>query len=292
VTLASIADLNGPPEVVAARIEQAKELSAMYDDFILLDKEEGHYRAPGIHASELYPCLRKPVYCLTDVPKNANVSKFWKQRFKVGSAIHSMVQADFHRMAKRSKKGDAMRVAQDLADKMDCFLEFEDEVKVSPQHQALAAHYQLYSSADGVFTFRQKSDGVVVLRVGLEIKTESPGEYEKLTEPKPGHVIQAHIYMACLDLPLMWFFYMNKGNQNNTDSKSPYLITWKPDVWLKLEDRLKTVLDFAARGELPEKTETIMCEFCPWSYTCQPKAMMRGFSNKPNRRETVRKSGA
>ena len=291
MALASIADLNGPPEEVAARIEQAKELSALYDDFIVLDQEDGH-RAPGIHASELYPCLRKSVYCVLDVEKHANVSKFWKQRFKVGKVLHLMMQDDFHRMAKRSTTDQAMRCASAMAEKMDCYIEFEDEAPVSPAHQPLAAHYKLYSSCDGVFTFKKKDTHEVVLRVGLEIKTESADEYAKIKAPKPTHVRQAHIYMACLDLPLMWFFYMNKSNQNNTNSQAPYLTVWQPAIWAEMEDRIKTALNFAARGELPERTETVICEFCPWSWTCQPDTLTKALQKPTNtRKETIRRPG-
>jgi hypothetical protein len=290
--LASIADLNGPAEEVAKYITQARKLSAMYDDFILLDQEERR-RPPGIHASELYPCLRKPVYCLTDVEKKLSVSKFWKQRFKVGTAIHAMLQDDFHRMAKRSQRMEAMRIASSMAEEMDCYFEFEDEVPVSPEHQEIAKYYKLYSHADGIFVFKKKDTHKIVLRVGLEIKTEAPDGYEKLKEPKFEHVRQAHVYMGTLDLPLMWFFYMNKGNQNNTPSIAPYLMVWQPKVWDELIERFKTIHGFAERGELPERTETIVCEFCPWSYTCQPNNMMRSFQQKPaTRRESVRKPGA
>ena len=287
--LASIADLNGPPEEVARCIGMAKELSALYDDFIILDQDDGSHRAPGIHASELYPCLRKPVYCVLDTEKKPQVSKFWKQRFKMGHAIHKMVQDDFHKMAKRSKQGEAMRVAHDLAERMDCFFEFEDEAKVSPAHQPLAAHYKLYSSADGIFTFRRKSTGVVVLRVGLEIKSEAPDGYAKLNAPKPEHVRQTHIYMACLDLPLMWFFYMNKGNQNNTDSNAPFLVTWQPKVWAELEDRMKIVLEFADRKELPERNPTMVCEFCPWSWTCKPPNLSQPYRKPAPVRDPLNK---
>lgn len=289
--LASIADLNRPLEEILPFIEQAKELSLMYDDFIVLE-QDGHDRVPGIHASELYPCLRKPVYSLMGTPRKPNVSKFWKQRFKMGTAIHQFLQADFHQMARRSQTGKAMRVAAELAEKMDCYVTFEDELKIAPELQPIAAHYQLQSHADGVFTFKKKDTYEVVLRVGLEIKSESPGEYEKLKEPKHEHVRQGHIYMACLDLPLMWFLYMNKGNQNNTNSTAPYLVTWQPRVWAELEDRFQTVHGFAARQELPDRTETIMCEFCPWAYTCQPSNMMRAFQKPSTRRDTVRKPGA
>jgi CRISPR/Cas system-associated exonuclease Cas4 (RecB family) len=288
--LASIADLNRPLEEIAPFIDQAKELSSIYDDFVVLE-QDGQDRLPGIHASELYPCLRKPVYSLMGTPRRPNVSKFWKQRFKMGTAIHQMLQADFHAVAKRSKKGLAMRVAQAQAEKMDCYVEFEDELKVAPELQAIAKYYQLQSHADGVFTFKRKTDDTVVLRVGLEIKSEAPDGYSKLTEPKSEHVRQGHIYMACLDLPLMWFLYMNKGNQNNTPSTAPWLVTWQPRVWAELEDRFKVIHEYAAKGSLPERTETIMCEFCPWAYDCQPQNMMKNFQKPSNRRETIRGPG-
>lgn len=288
MALARIADLNGPPAEVAAHIEQAKQLSALYDDYIAL-VQDGHDRAPGIHASELYPCMRQAYYSVTGVARKPNVSKFWKQRFKMGTHIHLMVQEDFHALAKRSQKGEAMRVASAMAEEMDCSIEFEDELTISPKHQQLAAHYKIYSHCDGVFTFRNKTTGEVTLRVGLEIKSEAPDGYEKLKEPKHEHVRQAHIYMACLDLPLMWFFYMNKGNQNNTKSEAPYLITWRPDVWAELEQRIMTVHDYVDRGETPPRNETIVCEFCAWSYTCQPSAATKSFRRPPTRRETIRK---
>lgn len=288
--LRSIADLNRPLEEIQPYIDMAKSLNDMYDDFIVLE-QDGHDRAPGIHASELYPCLRKPYYSLTGVPRKPNVSKFWKQRFKVGTAIHLMLQQDFHKLAKRSQRGEAMRVAAALALQMDCYVEFEDELEVSPEKQELARHYNLHSHCDGIFTFYKMDTGEVVLRVGLEIKSEAPDGYAKLTAPKEEHVRQAHIYMACLDLPLMWFFYMNKGNQNNTPSKSPFLITWQPKVWLEIQDRMNVIHQHAAEGVLPARTEGIWCEFCPWAYTCMPQNMMKAFQKADTRRDMIRKPG-
>jgi CRISPR/Cas system-associated exonuclease Cas4 (RecB family) len=293
--LASINDLNGPPEEVVRCIEQAKTLSAMYDEFLQLeqDKPDDGHRKPGVHASELYPCLRKPFYSLTLVEPRRRVSKFWLQRFKVGTAVHRMMQDDFHRMAKRSQKRLAMRLASHRAEELDADLHFEDEVPVGPEHQPLAAHYKLYSHADGVFTFTNRTTGQVILRIGLEIKTESPDEYAKLKEPKSDHVRQAHLYMAALDLPLMWFFYMNKGNQNNTNSHAPYLVVWQPKVWAELEGRIKIVHEHVARNELPPRNETIVCEFCPWNYTCAPSSLHMQSGQKPaTRRETIRGPGA
>jgi hypothetical protein len=285
MALASIADLNGPIAEVTKRIEQAKKLSLYYDDYVALD-QDGADRAPGIHASEIYPCLRKPVYSLTGVPRKPAVPKFWKQRFKVGKAIHLMLQEDFHKMSKRSAKNEAMRVAAAMAAEMDCYIEFQDEVPVGPEHQEIAKFWNIHSSADGVFTFRLKTTGEIVLRVGLEIKSEAMDGYDKLKEPKPEHVRQAHVYMATLDLPLMWFLYMNKNNQNNTPSSAPWLVTWQPKIWEELEVRFRVVHDFARGGTIPERTEGIWCEFCPWRYHCQPNNMVKASQRPaPVRRE-------
>lgn len=290
--LVSIADLNGPPDEVAYRTEQARQLSAMYDEFITFD--DGHYRAPGIHASELYPCLRKVIYSLLDVPRKPMVAKFWKQRFKMGSAIHSMVQADFHKMTAKSR---ALAYAAEFASTRGLFLKFEDELPCTPEHQALAAHYNIHSACDGVFTFyednpnNEQKTPSPVLRVGLEIKSEAPNGYESLRAPKPEHVRQGHIYMACLDLPLMWFFYMNKGNQNNTESSHPYLIPFQSEVWREVEERCQEALALAARKELPPRTETIVCEFCPWSYECKPDNAKWGQNNNTSRRDALRRPG-
>lgn len=267
--LVTIADLNGPPEEVQECVAIAKELSLLYD-YLANTDEDGKTRAPGIHASELYPCIRRAVYSLLAVERKPRVSKFWRQRFKVGHAIHGMVQADFHELSRRSLLENAWRQAERVAKAHDYIIEFEDEVKVAPELQALAEYYNIHSSCDGVFCFYHRTTGELKLRVGLEIKTEAPDGYEKLRAPKDEHVRQTHLYMACLDVPLMWFFYMNKGNQNNTASTSPYLIAFKTEIWLEIEGRCKEAIAFAKDNALPDRAEGIWCEFCPWSYTCQP----------------------
>ena len=277
--LVRIADLNGPPDEVVRRIEQARKLSAMYDDFIILE-QEGSDRAPGIHASELYPCLRRPVYSCTNVPRKPLVPKFWMQRFKVGTAIHDMLQSDFERMAKRSGRRRAMRLASKVADELDCYFEFEKEIEVSPELQELARYYDLHSHCDGIFTFKDKETDEVVLRVGLEIKSKAPDLYEKLREPEEDHVRQAHVYMAVLDLPLMWFFYINKGNQNNTPSSYPYLTTFQPKIWKEIEERCQLIQQLVAAGTMPDRTEGIWCEFCPWAYTCHPQNAMKAMQRR------------
>lgn len=258
--LVRIADLSGPEEVVRDFIDRASTISMLYDDSVEADQGDAHKRAPGIHASEISQCVRKVVYSIQGSEKQVRIAKAWRQRFQVGKAIHAMIQADMHAMARAS--GGKIR--------------FEDEVAIGPAHQQIAEELNIHSSADGVFSFYDDPLGPVVLRVGLEIKTESPDGYAKLTEPKEEHLDQAHVYMKCLDLPLFYFMYINKGNQNNTPSIHPFLVKFDPNRWAALERRCRKALQMARDGVVPEREEGIHCSFCPYAHTCGPRIGGKG----------------
>jgi hypothetical protein len=281
--LTGIADLDRPeaPDMIAL----AQKLSTMYDDFLDNFEEKGAVRHPGIHASEIVSCVRKSFYCLTEVEKKPVVSKEWIKRFEIGHAVHGMVQKHFRRMAARE---NAKVYVSNLANANGWHLTFEPEVEVSPALQELAQYYQIYSSCDGVFTFRQTADSPPFLRVGLEIKTESPDGFSKLTQPKPVHLEQMHIYMAALDLPIAWFFYFNKGNQNHTPSSGPWVVQFDHAIWNKLEVRMNAAIQSAISGIEPPREEGLPCEFCPWSHVCNPKYLNR---NKPKSYLSPRRTG-
>jgi hypothetical protein len=283
--LASIADLNSPdaPEM----IEIAKRLSYMYDDFLDNFPSDKHQREAGIHASEICTCVRKVFYNLTKVETKDKTSKHWRKRFEIGHAIHEMTQRHFHRMALVE---NAKRYAENLAYVNGWSLDFKDEVRVHPSLQPLAHYYKFYSSCDGIFTFRLTPDHPPFLRVGLEIKSESPKQYEDLKTPKGYHIDQAHIYMAALDLPLIWFYYFNKGNQNTTPSEAPWLVTFNPAIWQKLEARSRVALEAEKTGVEPVREEGMHCEFCPWSWKCEPAYLNRATAPR-SYGNTLRRSG-
>lgn len=285
--LASIADLNNAD--APSYIEIAKKLSSMYDDLLDNFPSDSHERAPGIHASDINSCVRRSFYCLTEVPRKDHVAKAWQKRFQVGHAVHAMVQEHMARMAAVQ---NARKQAHDLAQENGWYLTFEREVKVHPALQKLAAYYKFHSSCDGVFTFWDREGGSVILRVGLEIKTESPDSYKDLKSPKDYHVQQMHLYMAALDLPLAWFFYYNKGNQNNTSSEAPWLITFDPRIWGRLEQRAVAALTAETTNTAPEREEGVHCSFCPWSWTCEPKSLNREQTPRSfSSNNTLRRSG-
>jgi CRISPR/Cas system-associated exonuclease Cas4 (RecB family) len=262
--------LNGEKSEVETLIAQAAGISPLYERFVAEDQGDGHERAPGIHASEVSGCQRRLVYSILGEKKQEKIANVWKRRFKIGHAIHAMFQRDFHRMAGRE----------------DFRIEFEDEVKINPSVGLYnASKWDIHSSCDGVFVVKDLENNPLI-RVVLEIKSESPDGYEKLKKPKPDHIEQAHVYMACLDVPLTWFLYYNKGNQNYTGSDNPsFFIRYDPAVWARLEQRFEAAHIAAVTKKLPNREEGVLCEFCPYSWTCQPPYLARkaGF-HTPNPR--------
>jgi len=248
--------LNGDPAEVDTLVAKASGISEVYKKYFAEDPGDTKERKPGIHASEISGCLRRLVYSINGTEREEKSAPDWKRRFKVGHAIHDMFQKDFRRMAKMSK----------------ATIEFEDEVRIYPcAEQPLAAKWDIQSSTDGLFAVREEPGGPVIYRCLLEIKTESPAGYEELKGVKLDHKEQGHVYMACLNVPLIWFLYYNKGNQNFTPSTNPsFFMRFDPKVWQGLEERFEKAHILAATGELPPREEGIKCEFCAFSHECKP----------------------
>lgn len=266
--LLNIADLERPKSELAPLIEMATKLSDRYFDFLSSDSGGHQYkvsiggggaRKPGIHASEISGCFRRLVYSISSVErksdsKTADVNM--KMRFGVGHAIHAMLQNDLGRMAEASNKE----------------LEFGSEVTINPWNSTVAAEWGIESSCDGVFTFLDK-DEKPFMRVGLEIKSASDGEFEKIKEPKKDHSEQTCVYMACLNLPLMWTLYYNKSNSNITTSYPPFLSQFNKKLWEDLELRFVKAQHLKDVDKLPEREEGMPCRWCPFSWHCMPSIL-------------------
>ena len=252
--LTSITDLKND-ENKALLLRRELNLSHLFDDFLDQDEKGDDHRAPGVHASELNTCQRMVFYTLNSTKKVKRVPKDMKKRFLVGHAIHAMLQSQFHKMVE--DKGG--------------FITFEDEVKTGST--TLGTYLNIQSSCDGVFTIHERrEDGTTapIMRIGLEIKTEAPDSYASLKAPRPKHIEQAHVYMACLDLPVMWFLYWNKGNQNITPMRYPWLVSFDEAIWAKLKERAENSLIAAEDNVAPDREEGGHCSWCPYAYTCKP----------------------
>jgi len=243
------------------------ELSKFYDAWKAQDNGGYKYevnvtgsegRKPGIHASEL-SCQRRLTYSLMNTdrrpPTGPSIVNM-RRRFNVGHALHAMTQHEFKLMCAWLRGS----------------IEFTDEVGIYPELGGVAQQYIMYSSADGIFSFIH--EGFTYLRVGVEIKTESEKEYDKMVKPRDEHLEQTCMYMKSLDLPLLWFVYYNKSNSNFTPSSPPYLIQFDRTLWdKKVEPRIVGAHQFAQSGQLPDRTEAFYCRWCPFSWHCQPPSV-------------------
>lgn len=252
-------------------------LSQLYFDHISRDQDENYEyrveifgsktRAPGIHASEISKCQKLLVYSILGVERKIEsdtVDVNMLMRFRVGTAIHSMIQNDWERIA--AKSGGS--------------LGFQSEAKINPSLGGYAGRWGIHSSCDGIITFLD--NGQPYLRVGLEIKSISADGYDKLRQPEPDHKEQTTLYMATLDLPLMWVVYYNKSNSNISTSYPPFLFQFDPKLWGELESRFAGARSLAEKQTLPQGTEGFQCGWCPYSWCCKPAYLkQRNASSRP-----------
>lgn len=279
--LLTIADLQRSPQELEPLLKEAENLGRRYFKFIEQDEETFSYdvtifadseRAEGFHASELSGCFKRLVYTQTDVAKKPNPSDLnMKMRFRMGHAVHAMLQNDLTRMADRSQGT----------------LHFQSELKIDPELQPVAAQYDIHSHCDGLLTFSrwypEYQQWYAYLRVGVEIKTKSDKEYDKLKKPEEYHLEQTNVYMKCLDVPLMWTLYYNKSNSNFTQPEEPYLFKYDPQIWDKLLGRMDRAKEYAANGNTPPREEGMPCGWCPYAWHCQPSFLQKKDARKKRR---------
>jgi hypothetical protein len=227
---------------------------------ITVKHETSRERKTGVHASELHGCLRKLVYAVRGEPRQSgNRDVNMQRRFDIGTMTHELIQHEFKEMCAWLRQYGTE-------------LYFDAEVPIHPGLGGVAQGYHMYSSCDGVFTFC--TQGAPYLRVGLEIKTSSYLEFDKLTKPKEDHAWQTCMYQRALDLPYMWVLYYNKSNSNTTPSEAPWLFQFNEPLWSgTIEPRIMSAYQMASAGQLPAREEGRPCGWCAWAWTCNPNCM-------------------
>lgn len=247
------------------RLEDAQKLTSLYQNHLAKLEDNGPVREPGIHASEISKCYRQAVYTMKGEQKKEEAERdietkaYWAKVLNHGTSIHEMLQQHFAKMAASA----------------DGTLLFEAELKLHPSIQPLAKKWNIFSSCDGLFTFRNRDPKTwrkeTTLRLGLEIKSASNASFCKLREPRPEHIEQVHVYMAVLDIPVFWLLYFNKDTQAYTPSSPPWLVTYDERLWAKLEQRFASWNEHIANGTLPAAMPGMHCDFCKYQWTCKPK---------------------
>lgn len=257
VSIKTISDLDKNQAEVEKALDVVRSLSTKYNKY-LTEKEDSNHRAPGIHASEVSGCARRLAYAILGTHRTTNVRPQSQLIFDVGKQLHLMLQEDFKKFCKTPLKHYERPMT----------ITFEEEVRISPDRQPLAAEWNIQSSCDGVFTIETEE---VSTRLVLEIKTSRSTKYEKLRAPQPEHIEQAHVYMAALDIPFAWFLYMNKDTQNYTGTDAQrFVIPFDAVIWSRLERRFASVTEAAHSGVLPPKEISLDCNDCPYFFTCNP----------------------
>lgn len=247
--LLSIQDLISNPGALEL-LGTPQSLSTAYTEY--LEHPYQPPRPPGIHASEIIKCKRQAVYSLSGTVAAPKPNARMNARFEIGSAVHEMVQRHFTYMSNTRKTAPKFR--------------FEREV--STIKTPLGQRYIIDSRADGVYTLLDVEDKPFA-RVGLEIKTISSSDFAKLKAPEERHLDQATVYMACLDLPLMWFLYINKESGDRTPMVPPWLTVFDAARWARIRDRIESALNDWSSGVLPPKETGFHCTFCAYANTCE-----------------------
>lgn len=266
MALATIDDLKDPVEV-EKWTEFARSFSRNFMYFIngysrdinyMVNIKGSRSRSGGLHASEISKCPRIPVYSLSNTERKPRATRM-RLIFDTGHAFHAMLQHYLYLFSRESGGS----------------FQFYEEVGVHPGIGGAAQEWEIYTSCDGELIYREDPNGPVSFRMGIEIKTESDKQFEKLTKVRKEHLEQVTVYQKCLDLPLMWVFYINKSNQNIKKSEEPFLIPFDSKKWTELENRFFAFKEHAEAGTLPERKEGRHCEWCPFAYACNPSYLQR-----------------
>lgn len=231
---------------------------------ITIEHERSGGRAAGVHASELHGCLRKLVYAARGEPRqDGNRDVNMQRRFDIGTMTHELIQYELRQMCMWLKEHSPDGYPP---------IYFDAEVGIYPGLGGAAQQYNMHSSCDGLFTFCVSNQPY--LRVGLEIKTSSYLEFDKLKQPKDEHRWQTCMYQKSLDVPLMWVLYYNKSNSNMTPSEAPWLFQFNEPLWNDtLEPRIVSAYQMAQAGQLPAREEGRPCGWCPFAHSCNPNCL-------------------
>lgn len=217
-------------------------------------------RYDGIHPSQLpNPCLLKIFH---EMVGNAKGDEGFEARllliFDLGTAVHQMFQS----------YGDGGAWGP----------HYRKEAPISAEFQPLAEALMLEGHAD--------ADNIIVIddipnapiyEVGLvhEYKSINTHGFEKLTRPKPEHKMQAMLYAAALDRPIVVYMYLNKNDSNIADFPVPF----EYELWEPLRKKAETLVGYYDRwtqdqarglpGVLPPAEPGFHCKDCGHSKTCQ-----------------------
>lgn len=210
-------------------------------------------RLPGIHPSQLpHPCLLKVYNEMMGKEAKEKLEARTMLIFDMGHAVHDMLQGYGRMGAWGPVYTDEARLTAELQ-------EFSEELMIEG-----------HADAENILTIDDIPDSPYAYEVGLihEYKTINSNGFEKLTRPKPEHKVQAMVYSACLNRPIVVYLYMNKNDSNLSD----YPVAFDPEMWANIEGKARLLKKHFVEQTPPPATTGFHCQQCAYVYDCKAYA--------------------
>lgn len=206
-------------------------------------------RLPGIHPSQLpHPCMLKVYNEMIGKPGQEKIEARSLLIFEVGHYVHDMFQT----YGKAGAWGPI----------------YDSEVRLSKDYQELSEILMLegHADAENVLLIDDIPNSPYDYEVGIvhEYKTINLNGFEKLTRPKPEHKVQAMVYAAALNRPIVVYLYMNKNDQNLVD----FPVAFEQDLWVSIEAKARVLKEHYEKKVPPQASPGFHCQYCAYVFDC------------------------
>ncbi|MFW9801025.1 MAG: hypothetical protein ACFFFC_00110 [Candidatus Thorarchaeota archaeon] len=179
-----------------------------------------------------------------------NLNPRTRRIFDTGSKVHEQLQGYLHEVSKATNGQEV----------------FCDEVEINPRTpEATEAVRELdiFTTTDGIYTIKTADSHI---RFGLEIKSMKAEMFKNLNKAHSENIVQAHVYMGCLDLPAMAILYYNK----NDSTMAEFCILFEQCIWDAIVKKIRYVIEFAIKETPPPRENGFHCKKCKYNYICKP----------------------
>lgn len=208
----------------------------------------GNTTGKSLCGNYMMGCARLLFYRYVEEEPRENIDPRTRRIFNTGTKIHEQLQEYLADLVKETEGTEA----------------FADEVSINRKTSEVAAEFELDTTTDGIYEINIV--GEIEARFGLEIKSINKAGFDSLGSPKPQHVVQAIVYMACLDLPVMQLLYYCK----NDSVMAEFTVPFDHDVWQAVVNKINFVREHAIEGTLPSQEVGYHCRQCRYKHICKP----------------------
>lgn len=240
-------------------------------------REEHERDNSDIHPSQIDKCLKALWLSCSGYDEQLEeiIDPRLRQLFDLGSAWHLVMQG----YGKRGAWGDPALYHPESTIDPDATT-FDDH-PIHPLATQLWIKGHVDSVIDRYIIDHVPGIGPVSIRLIHEYKTINVNGYSKLTRPMAKHKMQATIYAAVFDIPIVVYFYTNKDDNKMADFPVPFDHT----IWNEAVSKIVQVQSYVNSGQVPpwELTSAVKnqseCMECGYRKTCQPPLKQLGRSS-------------